>query len=736
MPRSSHPARSDYAQKVLKPGLFLFWKQRIYRVLEIHANGDRALRLENLDDRVDETIPLDTILFDPEGDQPILADTLQNLRYEIQKPLPQGPIPTADLPASLLKKADQIIAAVEEVEPQVEALMGLSYGATGKLNRGAALEQALAKTTLRPSTFYKYQKIYQQYQGDRSRIASSLHRVTYNQSRQDLATIHLTDVMIARYYAREDLRLLPNQIYEKFLAPALVHTQGYWVDPSKCAGVVPQDLVNELLNTQIPIETLLANPEKAARLTQIRTPSRGWFYAYLRWVKSRPSDNQEIFKKRYGQRAWEDEYMIFDTFLRNASRPLEMVFADHCLLDVFVVDEDDRTRLDRLWLTLMIDAFSRSILGYALLYESPCIESIQIALKNAVWPKEKTLADHHLTGKGWSCYGIPQRLSLDNAWAHHSHSLETLARNISCNGRYNSIQLEFRPPYRGRYGGLIERLFGNFSKKIKALLPGAIQNSMPQEVRNARRKACLFYQDLERILLALIMDYQHSIHSELDGMTPEEKWQDGIRSGLPLVPPMNVQTERLFLRTIPGTRQITSRGVAIFGLHYWSPQLSALERVGKDGRRVAYGIGYDPGDVSQISLFRDGLWVGDARARELRLADGSTFPFSLIELELARKVEKTHGRHSSGWSDLVDEIDQLRKDHAQSQASSELKKPETRRGRISRSLHNQPAVVVLPPEGSGQRAELEGPNLPSESDEMTDLVSLFGRRVNSIENHS
>jgi transposase InsO family protein len=624
MTRSSHTTRKNFEQKVLKPGLFLYWKQCTYRILEVNSANDRALRLENLDDQMEETIPLDTVFFDPEGGQPILADTLQNLRYEIYKTLPQGPVPTAEIPARLLKKADQIIAAVEKVEPQVEALVGLSYGATGKHNRCAALEQVLSKEYIRPSTYYKYRKIYERYRGDRSRIASSLHRLTYHQSRQDPATTHLADVMIARYYAREDLRLLPNQIYEKFMVPLLERTQGYWVDPTHCSGDVPQDLVNELLNKKIPIETLLANPEKAAKLTQIQTPSRGWFYAYLRWARSRPSDNQEVFKKRYGQKAWEEEYMIYDTFLKNASRPLEMIFADHCLLDVFVVDEDDRTRTDRLWLTILIDAFSRSILGYALLYEPPCIESIQLALKNAIWPKELELAGNNLTEKSWSCYGIPQKLSLDNAWAHHSHSLETLARNISCNGRYNAIQLEFRPPYRGRYGGLIERLFGNFSKKIKALLPGAIQNSMPQEVRNAKRKACLFYQDLEKILLTLILDYQHSIHSELDGMTPEEKWQDGIQSGLPLVPPMNVQTERLFLRMIPDTRQITTRGVAVFGLHYWSPQLSGLERIGKEGKRVEYGIGYDPDDISHISLFRDGIWVGDARARELRLADGAS----------------------------------------------------------------------------------------------------------------
>jgi hypothetical protein len=82
---------------------------------------------------------------------------------------------------------------------------------------------------------------------------------------------------------------------------------------------------------------------------------------------------------------------------------------------VFSVDEATRSRLDRLWLTLLIDAYSRAILGMALLYEAPCIESIQGALRHAIWPKTSH-RDLGIPGE-WVCYGIPQQLSLDNAYA-------------------------------------------------------------------------------------------------------------------------------------------------------------------------------------------------------------------------------------------------------------------------------------------------------------------------------
>jgi hypothetical protein len=47
---------------------------------------------------------------------------------------------------------------------------------------------------------------------------------------------------------------------------------------------------------------------------------------------------KELVVARKGARAWEETYQVFDTFVHKAERPLQYVFADHCLLDVFVVD--------------------------------------------------------------------------------------------------------------------------------------------------------------------------------------------------------------------------------------------------------------------------------------------------------------------------------------------------------------------------------------------------------------
>ena len=97
---------------------------------------------------------------------------------------------------------------------------------------------------------------------------------------------------------------------------------------------------------------------------------------------------------------------------------------------------------------------------------------------------------------------------------------------------YNPIDLVFRPPYRGRYGAIIERLFRNISGQIKELVTGAMASKSSQDVRAAAGRACLLYTDMDRLLQQLILTYQHTPHRELHGMTPHQKWCEGVHTSL------------------------------------------------------------------------------------------------------------------------------------------------------------------------------------------------------------
>ncbi len=544
-------------------------------------------------------------------------------------------IDAATLPAHLRQRAEDIIQTVETVQAHMAQL---KQSAAQSLSQTEATHRA-CQALPRPialCTYYRYRRLYQTYQGDRARIAAALRRSTFGKSKIDTNAQHFMDTLIRRFY-RSNPPLRAQTIYH--IAQQLWHhNQRWWLNFTQTGASGMDELIEHLLDGRQDIHNLLADPEQRQHLTPIPLPSRSWFYGYAHWFTTQPGEGRQVYITRYGSAEWEANFLLFDRFADTATLPLQYVVADHYKLDILHVDDEFREVLDRLWLTLLIDAYSRAVLGIYLAYEDPNIESVQGALRHAIWPK--TELERFGITLPWACFGIPQRLSLDNAWAHHSYSLEDLARSLAGGGQYTAMELLFRPPYQARYGGLVERLFGNLSAQLRERLPGAILQPNQRHWHNASQGACLLYRDVERILYQLVVDYMHTPHRELAGLTPHEKWLAGLQLMLPVPPPLTPQLARCFWRLHPETRTATHMGVALFGMHYGDMRLAGLRHPDRQGRKRHFHVRYDPVDVSRVAVFENGLWLGDGYARELRLADGRYEPVSLWELHIAKTVAR------------------------------------------------------------------------------------------------
>ena len=594
-------------------------------------------------------------------DQILFEPTLEKLNKAIESlsPLPD-PTNENQLPEKSLKRADQIILVVETVEAYIaEDLRRLRLANEPQaLHLANSIKRALRslsrEDSVSRSTYYKYRHIYNQHSGNRTAIAAALRRKTFGQNRQNDAVLHFVDTMVIQLYARSNQKRI-STVYDD-MCKILAGTRGYWADPSKCGDHVPQELIDQLLDSKLPIEVTLENPESAACLTQIKMPSRSWFYTYLRWFSNHPDHSQLVVTRRHGKDEWEKNYLVFDSFVHQATFPLQYVFVDHWMLDVFTIDEETRSKHQRLWLTVFIDAKTRSILGRALLHEHPCIESIQTGLLHTIWPKDPK-QDWGIE-EPWDCYGIPQRLFLDNAWAHHSHSVEQLFSMIGFKGKYTTPIAVFRPPYKARYGAIIERFFGNLSAQVKESLPGAILSRDSKHMAKARKEACLLFNDVLRFLDTRIVEYMHTPHSELNGMTPHEAWTESIgQFGCPLVPKLTPELRHYFWRMDPRQRTLSSHGISAFGMHYWSPDLMNVPRIGKNGQRVKYTIRYDPNEINRIALFVDednSRYVSLLEAKDLRRSDNSLRPLSLAERNMAVESAKAKGKSASTWLDEMD----------------------------------------------------------------------------------
>ncbi len=639
----------------LKPERFMLWQDHTYRIVS------RKLVYIEVEDittpGMTTTLRIDE-LYRPEsrnGSPPVFAPTLDKLRAEIDilYPIPK-PTAVTTLPQWAINKAKTIVTKPKQIEQEIDKIKRDELKKGNILARTELVNAACKNLKYGRSTYYKYDGLIRRYNGNQDAIAASLLHSNRNQTRFTASEIHFVDSAIIHYYKRSPA-ITKESLYG-FMESDHTRNKGQWIDLSKCGANLPQNLILELFNPKLSLDIIEANPEKKRLLSPVELPSRAWLYKYVNNWERRPDEGKALVIERYGEEMWEYEQMIFDTFVSLATRPLQYVFADHHHLKVFVVDEETRSEPRRLWLTVLIDAYSRSVLGFVLLNEYPCIESIQQALQHAIFPKSG-LKELGIAGE-WPCHGIPLQLSLDNAWCHHSHSLEALARDISMNGRFSSIDLVFRKPYKARYGALIERFFGTLSARIQEHLEGAFKSNHPKDIRNAAKCACLLYQDVYKFILEEIVTYQNMKHSELD-MSPNEKWEQGLQSESPPFPYPSIDVERLFWRLYPQTRQKNQKGISLFGMHYWSPGLSKVPSKDINDKPVKLGVRYDPSDISRIAIFRDGKYICDVRPKELRLANNEYKSVSLWERELAKDLAVNDGKAAGDWAAYLNEIRQV-----------------------------------------------------------------------------
>src|SRR5205085_8421023 len=91
------------------------------------------------------------------------------------------------------------------------------------------------------------------------------------------------------------------------------------------------------------------------------------------------------------------------------TRILERVEIDHTVLDLFLVDEEDRLPIGRPTLTFALDVYSRYPVGCYVGFENPSYRAVQNCLFHAILPKQDT-RELYGTKNEWLAYGLPEML--------------------------------------------------------------------------------------------------------------------------------------------------------------------------------------------------------------------------------------------------------------------------------------------------------------------------------------
>ena len=342
-------------------------------------------------------------------------------------------------------------------------------------------------------------------------------------------------------------------------------------------------------------------------------------------------DERVRYAHKHGAQKAADKYDRNKGSTPECTYPLERVQIDHTLSDLHVISEEQWISLGRPTFTMVVDEFSRIVLGIHVTFGYPSVEELAEAMAIAALPKDKWLEANGIEGVEWPWFGIPSSIYVDRGVDFTSKAFHR-----GCTKWRIDLSHRAQP----HFGGIVERLIGTAMTKTQALPGNTIfskANRDGDRIDPTKTAALTLKQYLAEMVRYFACEYPHRIHPGL-GMTPAEKWNLGVHQyGDPRRVDDPEQFYLDFLKT--NERKLEKYGVRISYLSYTARQLQPLLNVAKS-TKVA--VKRDPADVSRAFVEdpRTGKYI------ELRdaLTEGKDITVAQWEKARAGLKDKLKGR--------------------------------------------------------------------------------------------
>lgn len=408
----------------------------------------------------------------------------------------------------------------------------------------------------------------------------------------------------------------------------------------------------------------------------VQAPS---YKTFVKAVNQRSGEAQT--KKRAGRRrAYTQALFYWELTLttpRHGDRPFEIGHLDHTQLDIELVHSRTGRNLGRPWATFLSDAFSRRLLAVYLTFEPPSYRSCMMVLRECVRLHQR----------------LPQGLVVDGGPEFGSVYFETLMAFYECTKKT-------RPPGKGRFGSVCERLFGTTNTRFVYNLAGNTQ--LMRHVRQVTQSVNpknLAQWTLPRLYLRL-RQWAYEVYDTIEhpalGQTPREAWGKGQQQSGQRPHRVIPYDETFYMRTLPTTRKGTAKvnvnqGVKINYIYYWSPDFRQAEVA-----NTSVPVRYDPFDVGLAYAFVQGRWVRCTSEYYARLQGRTEFEVKLATTELRAR----HQRHARQLQITARHIAEF---------IESLEQEETAQAQLMGAAEGKAVVALINhPPRNGERAELSG----------------------------
>lgn len=327
---------------------------------------------------------------------------------------------------------------------------------------------------------------------------------------------------------------------------------------------------------------------------------------------------------------------------------------DHTLLDVLLVDEETGLVIGRPYITVVLDKFSRMIMGYLLHLSAPNTETVLRVIERAIRPKAELLARFPKVQNEWRAHGIPARLVPDNAAEFHADDMIA---------GFNELGIEIMyPRSRGpEMKGSVERFFRTQNIGLIHKLPGTTFSSIQEKGDyKSEKHACFTLAQLEASVVKWIVDaYHQTPHRGLNKRTPAQVWAADEASRQIRLPVDLDALECILARR--SMAQVHHYGIEVGGYGYHSPELSELRMRLQPKEKVSVRYRDEVGHVWVHDRFRNVFLqvpIKDKRmlglSRDLLKAASKALEDSGV---LKPSIEQLHQSHR----DITEDINEARR---------------------------------------------------------------------------
>lgn len=375
-------------------------------------------------------------------------------------------------------------------------------------------------------------------------------------------------------------------------------------------------------------------------------------------VRNRINEIAEIdrVKGRQGRDALRDLLPLPGKF-PEGNYPFQVVQIDHTPVDLQFVDDVSREPIGRLWLTVMIEVYSRMILGFYLSPDAPSVNSIGLCMAHAVLPKERELLRLGVQAE-WNCWGLMNKMHADNGSDFRSAAFQRACHEYG-------IDVEWRPVGKPHFGGHIERLLGTFMREVHQLAGTTFSSIKEKGDNDPEREAVFTYTEFEKWLTIYITGVYHKRRHDGIGMAPEVKFERGLYIGSdefgPTGPPPKIMDERKFrIDFMPSIeRTIQQFGVEIDFVRYYDSALSGYIGA-KDPNSPKYARKFvfkrNPRNTAKIYFYHpESKQYFDIPYRNL-----ANPPATIWELKAARDKLKRDGVKIEYEDQIFEALNQMR----------------------------------------------------------------------------